>query len=218
MIKTLLAAAAVSAIGVAAPAFAQDTTAPSTTVFHINAENPAKCQVTANNTAVTLANDSVSNSQGFANSAIGQAIASQLTALNATAWCTGTRNSVVLTRSPLTTGDGSQSGGFNQAVIYDVAVDLADAMRVDNTKPIEGTSDGAGNGPGAGAGSATPVNHFGPSGAGSSLTFTNEQGSSSNATTNSAPDLARTSYPSDPNRLVAGNYLGTVTLTISPGA
>lgn len=219
MLKSVLAAAAVATVGFAAPAFAQDSTGDaSTTVFHINATNPAKCQVNADQTTVTLADDAISNDQGRARANVGQQIARQLNGLNAHAWCTGTRNALVLTRSPLTTGNGEQNGGFNQAVIYDVAVDIADAMRVDNEKPIEGTSDGAGNGPGAGVGSATPIGHFGPTGQGSKLNFSNEQGSTSEATTNAAPDQSRDQYTSSNARLVAGEYTGTVTLTLTPHA
>jgi len=219
MMKMLLATAAVAAIGIAAPAFAQDaatTSAPSSKSFSVTADNPAKCQINADQTSVTLADDSISNDQGRARANIGQKVAQALDGLNAHAWCTGASNGLVLTRSSLITGDGTSVDGFAQAVIYDIAVDLSDASRQSGTKPVEGTADGGTNGPGVGSGSSDPVSHFGPTGQGSKLKFSNEAGSTSEATTVNADGQRRDFYTPSNARLTSGSYTGTVTLTLTP--
>lgn len=220
MKKILMAATAVAAIGIAAPAFAQDTTGPQVTTFNINANNPPKCKLNADNTTVTLANDSISNDGGRARNNIGNKVAQGLNGLGVKAWCTGARNSIVLTRSALATGNGDAVDGFNQAVIYDITLDIADANRVDGYRPTEGSSDGPGNGPGVGVGSATPIGHFGPTGAGSAVHFENEGSSTSEGvTSDNGGEAARSAYSGLENnaRLTAGTYTGTVTVTLTPG-
>ncbi|SMF64939.1 hypothetical protein [Allosphingosinicella indica] len=160
--KKILLTAAVAVL--AGPAFAQSTQGPQTQTWDINGDNPPKCQISTNSNSITLPADSISNDQGRARGNLGQRIAAGLNGTNPRAWCTGARNSVVLTRTPLTTGDGSVNNGFNQAVIYDIAVDVQDAQRVDGFRPIEGSSDGPGNGPGVGVGASTPVSNFGATG------------------------------------------------------
>lgn len=213
--KKILLTAAVAVL--AGPAFAQSTQGVQTETWTINGDNPAKCQISTSSNTVDLPADSISNDQGRARGNLGQRIAAGLNGTNPRAWCTGARNSVVLTRTPLTTGDGAVNNGFNQAVIYDIAVDVQDAERVDGFRPIEATSDGPGNGPGVGVGASTPVGNFGPTGAGSRLDFSNETGSTSEATTNGTGDGDRSNYPGNNARLTAGTYSGQVVLTITPG-
>lgn len=215
----LLGTAALASIAMAAPAFAQEAnpTGTQTTTFQVNGATPAKCQINAETTSVTLTDD-LTNDQGRVRGNIANRIAQGLNAINAHAWCTGNTNSVVLSRSTLNNGNGQAVDGFNSAIVYDLQMSAPGALRLGGSSLDEGTSDGAGNGPGAGVGSAVPVSHFGPTGQGSKLTFIQEPGSSvASVTDGSTTEDARDTYTESNARLVAGAYTGTVTLTIAPG-
>ena len=219
MKKLMIATAALAAV-LASPAFAVEeggTTDTQTTTFQINGSTPAKCQINADNTTVTLTDD-LTNDQGRVRSNVASRVAAGLNALGVKAWCTGNANSVVLSRSTLNNADGLAKDGFNRAIVYDVQVDAADAVRSGGGSMSEGTSDGANNGPGIGAGAGNPVLHFGPTGGGSSLVFQQEPGTTVASVTNgTTTEDARVAYTESNARLVAGNYTGTVTLTITPG-
>lgn len=215
MKKILMAATAIAALGVTSPALAQSTQGPQTQTWIVNGVNPPKCQITSSSNTATLGTDEISDDQGFARSNVGNSVAAALSALDVNAWCTGNSNHVVLTRTPLATGDGEQTtgtgGGFNQAVIYDISVDVPSYPRVGSA--TEATEDGPGSGP--------VIGRFGPTGNGEALNFSNYPTSdASRAVTSDAPgNAARTSYTAleNSNRLVAGNYSSTVVLTITPG-
>lgn len=220
MKKFLMASVAIAACAVAAPAFADDNTGTQTANITVEGHNVPKCNLNKDSGDVDLGSYDLTGDNGKAKTNLGQKVADGLNALNLKAWCTGGHNSVVVSRSALTTGDGNQTAtGFNQAIIYDVDMNIANATR--NGSPFfDGTSDGAGNGPGIGAGSGLVVPAFGPTGAGEAITFVPEPAfPTSEAASNgqAGVEAARASYATDDARLVAGDYTGTVTVTIIPG-
>src|SRR4051812_45506820 len=221
MKKLLMATAAIGSFAIATPALADgDNMSTDTETYTIQGENPAKCNVVNESQTFTLPSNSISNNDGFVDAGLAGAIATRLNNAAITAWCTGNSNALVLSRSALTTGDGNTTNGFSQAAIYDLDVDIADSHRANNTPVLEGTSDGPGNGPGAGVGAAVPITRFGPTGNGSQLTFSQEAGSTVGAAGNGAnsTEAARSSYvDAGAVRLVAGQYTGTVTVTLTPG-
>mgnify|MGYP005613403565 FL=1 len=212
----ILAATTMAAI-TATPALADgNNRSTDTEVFSLRANNPAKCNLEAADYTLTLPANSLSDNDGFALSSVSADVASELTGANVNAWCTGSSNTLQMYRTAFTIGDGNQTtDGFNQAVAYDVEMSIAGATRPDGYTPTEGTSDGQGNGPGVGGGAGLTVSRFGPSGAGSAVTFTPE--SASNAAANNAGTGARGTYTSDANRLVAGRYTSSVTIELTPG-
>ncbi|MGH8336875.1 MAG: hypothetical protein ACRETL_08695, partial [Gammaproteobacteria bacterium] len=107
------------------------------------------------------------------------------------------------------------SDGFNRAVVYDVTMNINGAVRSDGFTPIEGTSDGQGNGPGVGAGAGITVSRFGATGAGTQVVFAAEL--TSEAVTNGNSTGARGNFTADGNRLIAGQYVSTLTIELTPG-
>jgi hypothetical protein len=151
-------------------------------------------------------------------------------ALNTTgteAWCSGIAK-VVVSRTPLVrqgTNGAIDTSGFVNAIGYDVAVKIAGATRTSafpGYDDQDGSSDGAGNGP--------TFNPFGPSGNGSAITFIADTWANPEGVfTTAAPlDLAvattfdgksqtlLSSVAPAGTRLAAGDYVGTVTLTLTP--
>jgi hypothetical protein len=177
--------------------------------------------VDANSNTVTLTND-MTDDQAFVRPAVAQEIANALNATGTTAFCNGNSNSVVLSRTALrnTATDGDQGGPDSpaQSVIYDLFVDIAGANRSTpgGSGETDGTSDGAGNGPGRGVGAGQSVSFFGATPAGAAVTFRQEQPAAAVANDLNGAEAPRSSYTTTANRLFAGNYTGTVTLTISP--
>lgn len=220
MKKIMLAASALSAF-VAAPAFALEgpnTTAATTDSVIVNAQNPAKCNIVADEPSVTLSDDSLTDAGGFARPDVGTTVAAALNAANINAWCTGNNNKVQMFRTALTINTGDAVDGFNQALVYDVAMLIAGATRSDNVTPLEGTSDGKGNGPGLGGGSGITISHFGPTPAAAAVSFVVEPSSTSfAATSNSVGDGPTGDFDENDNRLVAGDYRSTVTIELTPG-
>jgi hypothetical protein len=213
----LITTTAMAALSVSPALAAGGPTSTQTTVFTVNGSTPAKCKINADNTSVSLTDD-LTDDQGRVNANVASKVVAGLNALGVKAWCTGGANSVVLSRSTLNNGDGSAQDGFNRAIAYDLEMDIADAKRAGGASLNEGTSDGPGNGPGAGAGAGQAVSHFGPTGAGSAVAFRQEPGTTVAAVTNgSATETPRSTYTESDARLVAGNYTGTVTMTITPG-
>ena len=219
MKKILLATAAIATLGIATPALADgDNMSTDTTVFTINANNPAKCNLTAGQTNLTLANNRISDNDGFALATVSQDVATALTNAGVYAWCTGASNTLQMYRTALVNGDGAQTtDGFNKSVIYDVTMAVSGATRSDGFSPLEGTSDGQGNGIGLGLGGGITLSHFGPSGVGSAVTFAAESNSNASNIGNAGAAGPRTAFPSDPNRLVAGAYTSTLTIELTPG-
>ena len=219
MNRMLAAVSALALVAVAAPAFAADNASVT-----INANVAPKCVVnTSGSGIVTVSAADLAKADGFLNTAFVQEVASGLTSQGITAWCSGNTNTVVLSRTPLKTGNARTVdlvNGFATAVIYDVAVSIAGAKRADDTTPIEGTSDGALIGPGS-AGASTSVSNFGATGTGAAVTFVAEAGQTPSAITGlggNANNGPTSGFPAtSANRLLAGAYTGTVILTLSPG-
>jgi hypothetical protein len=215
MKKYLLAATILAAVST--PAFADGNNRNTDTeTFTLRANNPAKCNLEANDYTLRIAGNSISDNDGFALSTVSAAVASEMNGAGVSAWCTGAKNTLQMYRTPFTTDTGIKGAdGFNRAVVYDVTMNIADAVRTDGFSPIEGTSDGQGNGPGVGVGSGLTVGRFGPSGAGSPVVFAQELGSE--AVTNGTTTDARGSFTVDGNRLIAGQYVSTLTIELTPG-
>jgi hypothetical protein len=226
MKRVLMAAAALAALGVAGSAFADD----SSQTLTINASAPAQCHITAANTSITLSSTALVGTDGFVKTGVTSDIASGLTGLGITAWCTGNHNGVNLFRTALVnqdhvgaSGSGSQdANGFDTAVIYDLNVDIAGATRAGGSPVAEGTSDGPNNGPGFGPFTSLAVSDFGPIGSGAAVSFSPEPGfttasaiaSAASGATDNGPT---TDFHADSDRLAAGAYVGTVTLVLRPG-
>lgn len=216
MRKVLLAATALTAM-IATPALADGNNRNTDTEnFRIRANNPAKCNLEAADYTLRLPNNSLSDNDGFALSNVSAAVASELNTAGVFAWCTGASNTLQMYRTAFTTDGGLKGAdGFNRAVLYDVTLNIADAARSDGYTPTEGTSDGQGNGPGVGVGGGLTVGRFGPSGNGSAVVFAQELASS--AVTDGNSTGANSTFTSDTNRLVAGQYESTLTIELTPG-
>jgi hypothetical protein len=208
---------ATAAAGYAVPATAETlegagTSGVQTAVFTVNGATPAKCQINADTTTVALSGD-ITNDGGFVKSDLGETIANQLNTLGVKAWCTGANNSVSLGRTSLTldgSSGGVDAGGFNRNVIYDLLMKIDGAVRVDGGDQ-EGSEDGLDSG-------ANPkFKHFGPSGAGAALTFSDGYTQASATGSADTSSGARSLFPNSSARIVAGSYTGTVTLQITPG-
>ena len=219
MKKLLLATAATAMF--ATPALADGNNRNTDTeTFTIRANNPAKCNLEATDYTLRLPGNSLSDNDGFARSTVSQAVADEMNGAGVVAWCTGSSNTLQMYRTAFVLNGASNGGnqaddGFNQALIYDVAIAVAGATRSDGTQPIEGTADGQENGPGVGVGGGLTVSRFGPSGTGAIATFTAE--SDSNATSLNAGTDARSAFTENSNRLVAGQYTSTLTIELTPG-
>lgn len=213
MKKLLMATAAISTLAFATPALADGpNTAQDQETFTIQGLNPAKCNVVTESATYELPDNAISNNQGRASQDLANAIATRLNAAAITAWCTGNNNKLVLSRSAMTVGNGqATNNGFNRAAIYDIEVNVADSSRVGGSDAVnEGTSDGANNGP--------FITRFGAQDDGSTLVFRQEPGSNVRGSANAPTgELPRGSYNENNNRLVAGTYQGTVTVTLNPG-
>jgi len=237
MKKVLMVSAAVIACAASAPAFAAPyggsvpsfmgddagtnpgaSTIVSSIPFEVEGTNPAKCGVSVNNGAyleLELADNVITHSNGFVREDLADTIAAGLTAKNATAWCTGNTNRINISRSALYADSGTPTAnGFRKAVIYDLNVKIADAQRTaafGGGAAYEGTSDGEGLGP--------DITSFGPTIAGSALTFEKEPGSTVVPVDEPyAGTLKRSDFSESPAyRLAAGFYEGWVKVTITPG-
>lgn len=217
--KKLLVAASVLAAVAATPAWADGNNRNTDTeVFTLRANNPAKCNLEAADYTLRIQGNSISDNDGFARTTVSDAVANELNTAGVTAWCTGASNTLQMYRTPFVTDTGKkEADGFNRAVIYDVTLNIADALRTDGFTPTEGTSDGQGNGPGLGVGSGTTLGRFGPSGTGSPVVFAKEVNSAA-VIDGTAPGAgARTDYTTDPNRLIAGQYISSLTIELTPG-
>lgn len=221
MKKLLIAATALTTL-VATPALADGNNRNTDKeTFTLRANNPAKCNLEAADYTLRLPNNSLTNDQGIAKGTIGGDVAAALTGANVFAWCTGNKNTVQMYRTAFAVDDGDALlSGFNQAAIYDVAMLIEDAHRTDNVVPLEGTSDGQGAGPGVGSiGAGILVGRFGAAGTGSHVTFLQESGQVSTAVTNASVGQAgkTTAFTASNNRLVAGQYVSTLTIELTPG-
>jgi hypothetical protein len=217
IMKTLLLAAAAS-LAFAGVASAQT---PDSATIIINGDNPAKCGVISSPASVNLAADQISDADGFANPALGQAVANALTGAGTpvAVYCTGASNGVVLGRTSLRTGDGTPVNGFNRAVVYDIAMSIEGATRADNVTPLEGSSDGGNGGvtgPGSPTGAGNDVSSFGASPSGAAVSWFAEGNNAFATTSNSSAYDATGSYAPSENRLAAGTYSGTVQITLTP--
>jgi hypothetical protein len=218
--RALLAITVAAATLIGVTAHATPVSSPSATIT-ITGDDPPKCGITGG-TSATIGVD-LSGSDGFINGGLEGALLSALNSTNTYAWCTGTSNKINLTRTPLVR-DGSNghpdANGFLTAALFDVGIDMPDV-----TNPAasydEGTSDGPGTGP--------TVGPFGPTGAGSPVTWVPDSWPNPNGhlvtvvgvdvggqgTTGNGPTSAFSQI--NDKRLVAGDYTATVTLTLTPG-
>ena len=205
---------AFAALAVSVPALADEVegapTSTQSTTFTVNGQTPAKCKINADNTLVTLDRD-LTNDQGRARANIGDRVAQGLNVLGVRAWCTGANNQVSLGRTSLklTESDGSPLDGFNRAIIYDLLLTIDGATRNDggNQEGSEDGLDSAGN---------PRFGHFGPTGPGALVRFTDGFTSSEATTSSASGSIARSNFPGSNARLIAGSYSGTVTLQIAP--
>lgn len=213
MKKILLTSVAVAAFACATPAFADDNTGTQTAAITVEGSTPAKCNIDKEIGDVNLAAYDLSSDNGRAKGNVGDKIANGLNALNMHAWCTGGANVVVLSRSSLQTGStgGLTTTGFAQNIIYDVVLKV-DGLSRENVPNgwIEATEDGT---------SGPTVGRFGPTGSGAKLTFDAfaPSGPSTATSVGGTGALPRSNYTPTDNRLAAGDYAGTITLTLTPG-
>lgn len=212
--KNALILAVVASAAMAVPAFAQEggSNNDSATIT-VNGSTSAKCNIAGTDTTVQLGSYDLTNDQGRARNNVGSRVANALTALDMHAWCTGGQNRVVLSRTSLQATSSANGGltetGFAQNIIYDVVLKIDGLTRTDRTDDlIEATEDGT-NGP--------VVNRFGPTGQGAKLSFATFGTESSATSVGGTATLSRDDYTATNARLVAGNYQGTVTLTLEPG-
>ena len=216
--KKYLFAATMLAAAVSSPAFADGNNRNTDTeTFTLRANNPAKCNLEASDYTLRIAGNSISNNDGFALTTVSAAVADAMNTAGVFAWCTGANNTLQMYRTAFIT-DGGIKGedGFNRAVVYDVTMNIDDALRTDGLSPTEGTSDGNGNGPGIGIGSGLKVGRFGPLGAGSQVDFAAELPSEAVDNGNSNGDRDD-DFNGDPARLVAGQYVSSLTIELTPG-
>lgn len=199
-------------------AFAQEAAS-----IDITASAKAKCVVSGQNT-VELGE--LADGEGFVDASAQGRLVTLLNGTGTVAWCSGaTGNKVVLSRTALVRENTSglvTGSGFVTAVLYDVGIDIADPNAVNPGYTYdEGTSDGAGSGPSMGA--------FGGTNDGAVVNFVNDtytgNGSLSgefrgvNLIGKAVTDEGATNtFTQSPNRLLAGAYFGTLTLTLTPGA
>jgi hypothetical protein len=215
--KKLLLAATILA-SVSTPAFADgNNRGTDTETFTLRANNPPKCNLEAADYTLNIGANQISDNDGFARSTVSAEVASSMNSAGVNAWCTGTKNTLVMYRTPFI-ADGTTGAkgldGFNTAVVYDVTMDIADAVRSDGFDPIEGTSDGSTSGPGVGNG--LTVGRFGPTGAGTPVVFAVEQTSNAVSDGNEGPQ-ARSDFSADNARLIAGRYESLLTIELTPG-
>jgi hypothetical protein len=208
MRKTLMTSAALAAMTISVPAFAQaadtNTGLQSASVV-VSATNPAKCDVTATNTAVVLVGDVLTDANGFPAADVSAKVAEGLNAALVNAWCTGANNGFVLSRTAFTTDGGGSAGDFQKGILYDVGV--KDPSGVGGN---ENTEDGPTLG--------LTYGRFGATAA-KTLQFVSFPGTTPIAT--SAPASANGATSSFTTfagtRVIAGTYSSTVTIAITPG-
>lgn len=227
MKRILLAAAAITAMAGAAQAQVAAVAQPKVErAITVNAAADAYCGINGAGTSVNLSQNLVNSNAMVVGGAVQDDIVSKLNALNLTAFCNGANNTVNLQRSALSLGgtntsrDNLTSEGFAQAVIYDLGVAIAGAVRGDGAtfanNVIEDTTDGQG-GP-------FPVGRFGPTGTGAAVTFADAVSSgaynTARATTRTTGGVfgPSSNYSSlNGTRLAAGSYSGEVRLELTPG-
>lgn len=216
--KKYLFAATMLAAAVSSPAFADgNNRGTDTETFTLRANNPAKCNLESNDYTLRIPGNSISDNDGFALTTVASSVADTLNAADVNAWCTGAKNSLQMYRTAfVANGTSGEQGedGFNTAVIYDVTMNIADAVRTDGNSPIEGTSDGAGRGPGVGG--TESIGRFGPSGLGTPVVFAEELASEA-VENGQLGTVKRDDFNGDDNRLIAGQYTSTLTIELTPG-
>jgi hypothetical protein len=201
----------------AAPAFAASQP------IVVNGTVAPICKITGDSPVVVVPD--LADANGFARTDIGADVANALADATVTAWCSGNKNGVVVSRTAFVKTGGAAGGvldgsNFANGVVYDITVSIPDGFRSDTNSAadVDGTSDGAGNGPGVGVGAGLWVESFGPTGSGVVLTFANEGTSQSGAITAAGADGPTSTFGVvNTNRLSAGDYESTVTVTLTPG-
>jgi hypothetical protein len=217
--KKYLFAATMLAAAVSSPAFADgNNRGTDTETFTLRANNPAKCNLSASDYTLNIGGNEISDNNGFARPTVSSEVADAMNGANVKAWCTGASNKLQMYRTAFVTDTGNkEADGFNRAVIYDVWMRIAGALRSDLQDPIEGTSDGEDNGPGIGVGAGLTVGRFGPTAAAAAVTFTADGTSNAVSNGTTGGTQARSVFTGDTNRLIAGQYVSSLTIELTPG-
>ena len=173
------------------------------------------CGLTAQSPSQTLAGSMIDDDGYVAGPALQSAIVQSLNAAQVTGFCTGSANTLTLTRTPFTRNNvGTLQGTFARAVLYDIQV----AVGNDEATFTDSSADGPQGG--------SQASRFGPTGTGASFVFSSVPDGQGGALTvpvaivtgNAAADGPTTSFSNRPNvRLAAGTYGSTVTLELAPG-
>lgn len=217
-VKTLTMTAAAAA-AFALPATAMAAPLPGSVAgVTVGGSTPPKCEVSSSATMITLTDD-LTNDNGRVKNSVGSKVADMLNTLNIKGWCTGNSNGLSISRSTLNNGDGLQdSAGFNHAILYDVVVNVANAVDSEGTALADGTTDGPNNGPGIGGAVQRPARRFGADGAGEAFTF-RQDGQASAVTNGQVAESGSENgeFTLSNARLAAGRYTGTFTITLTPG-
>lgn len=204
MKKIVLAATtAILSLGLASAASAQSQ------AIDINADVDSKCGISAASTVVTLGDLTGSNAK--VRSAVTQEIANGLNAAKIIAFCNAPNSTVNVERSVLArvgaTGTGLTDGGFAQFVRFNLDASI-NGLALDSTST---------------AGGSTVAQRFGGHDSGSS-TATHLQfapatsaGAAVASSNGSTPTATNWSSLTD-RRLAAGDYVGEVEVTLTPGA
>lgn len=216
-LKMLTSVAVAAAIYLPATAMAAPL-AGSVAGVTVGGATPPKCEVSAAATTVTLSDD-LTNENGRVKNNVGGKVADMLNTLNVKGWCTGNRNALVVSRSTLNHGDGQRDeAGFNHAILYDINVNVANAFDTEGSPLADGTTDGPASGPGIGGAANRPALRFGAEGAGEDFTFS--QAGQASAVTNgrfAESGSENGEFTLSNARIAAGEYSGTVTITLTPG-
>ena len=205
--KNIAILAAAAAVMMSSSAFA------AAQPIEVNGKVVAQCAVSAVKNSVIVSN-ALNDANGFARTNIATDVATALDTAGVKAWCSGSANTIILTRTAFVkTGTAGTADLFDFATgaIYDVGVLISGAVRsgFGELDALESTSDGN-VGP-------TNVSSFGPNGLGAVVSFVAQTGTTSGAIeTNAGVGSTPAFSVNNGQRLAAGDYMSTVTLTLSP--
>lgn len=205
MKRIILAAAAVALFAGSASAQTVSQT------IQIDGDVASKCGISAQSSSFTLAND-LTDSAARVRAAVSQEIADGLNSARIVGFCNGLNNTVTVERDVLArvgaTGNGLTDGGYAQFIRYNLDASI-NGLALDSTGTV--------------GGSLVAQRFGGHISLSDSNTHVRFAPSSSNgtavATSNGATRSAATGWSSlTDRRLAAGDYTGSVTVTLTPGA
>jgi hypothetical protein len=173
----------------------------------------ARCRLTLASAVQSISVSMVDGEGRINGVAFQAAIVDALNQAGLKGWCSGANNELVLTRTPFVLGsDGNPVNGFARAVLFDVAVSVSAVS--------QSYSDATQDGPTAGS----TAGRFGPTGEGAEFSFAAPL--TSGSLPQPIPVIAASSVAQGAtasftqllgSRLVAGNYVSSVTLEVRPG-